>query len=76
MRRSQEISSEDASRVQAKDTLKDKNIKHIPTLNLFTSSFHVSLLFRTLSLSSTSRFNFKVTDHLHLLDDVGNVPLP
>lgn len=74
MKRSQ-ISSEDASRVQAKDTLKDKNIKHVPILNLFTSSFHVSLLFRTLSLSSTFRFNFKVADHLHLLDDVGNIPL-
>lgn len=57
------------------DRFKDKEIKHTFILNFFTGSFHISLLFRTLSLSM-SGFNCKVTDYLHLLDAVGNISLP
>lgn len=68
--------SEVASRVPKKtDRFKDKEIKHTSILNFFTGSFHISLLFRTLSLSM-SGFNCKVTNYFHLLDAVGNISLP
>lgn len=74
--RGQETSEEDALRVQEKETekLKDTEIKHIPILNLFTSSFSISLLSRTLSVSSTpSRPDSRFTDDLYILDDIGKV---